>query len=58
MFVVLILGYNMVGSPTQSPVHRVFFQDAGHLDMLYDVPAMLEQLEGVEAGAGDNGMLA
>ncbi|GLI64657.1 hypothetical protein VaNZ11_007985, partial [Volvox africanus] len=32
--------------------YRVFFQGAGYLDMLYDVQRMVEQLEGVEKGAG------
>ncbi|EFJ43214.1 hypothetical protein VOLCADRAFT_96696 [Volvox carteri f. nagariensis] len=32
--------------------YRVFFQGAGSLDMLYDVQRMVEQLEGVEKGAG------
>ncbi|GFR49587.1 hypothetical protein Agub_g11653, partial [Astrephomene gubernaculifera] len=32
--------------------YRVFFQGAGSLDLLYDVQRMVEQLEGVERGAG------
>ncbi|KAG1658209.1 hypothetical protein FOA52_008232 [Chlamydomonas sp. UWO 241] len=32
--------------------YRVNFEGRGHLDMLYDVQAMVTQMEGVEAGAG------
>ena len=35
--------------------YRVFFEDQGHLDMLYDVQQMMAQLEGVESGAGVEG---
>lgn len=32
--------------------YRIFFEGKGHLDMLYDVQRMMQQLEGVEPGAG------
>ncbi|KAG2492765.1 hypothetical protein HYH03_008930 [Edaphochlamys debaryana] len=32
--------------------YRVFFQGEGSLDLLYDVQRMMEQLEGIEKGAG------
>lgn len=32
--------------------YRVFFEGGTTLDLLYDVPRMMAQLEGIEAGAG------
>lgn len=32
--------------------YRVFYEGGAHLDLLYDVPGMMEQLEGIEIGAG------
>ena len=32
--------------------YRVFYDGGTHLDLLYDVPRMMEQLENMERGAG------